>query len=49
MGPISKALFDAGYASEDNFTTGCEAELYVAVAREARQAGRLRDGRSPRQ
>jgi transposase len=43
--PIAKALFDAGYASEDNFTTACEAELYVAVTREARQTGRLRDGR----
>jgi transposase len=44
---ISKALFDAGYASDDNFTTGCEAELYVAVTKEARQAGRLRDGKQP--
>jgi transposase len=43
--PIAKALFDAGYASEDNFTTACEAELYVAITREARQTGRLRDGR----
>jgi hypothetical protein len=43
--PIAKALFDAGYASEDNFTTACEAELYIAVTREARQTGRLRDGR----
>ena len=44
---IGKALFDAGYASEDNFTTHAEAELYVAVAREARQTGRARDGRKP--
>src|SRR5262245_58582073 len=29
--PIGKALFDAGYASEDNFTTACEPELYVAI------------------
>jgi transposase len=43
--PIAKALFDAGYASEDNFTTACEAELYVAVTRESRQTGRRRDGR----
>jgi len=45
--PVGKALFDAGYASEDNFTTSCEAELYVAVTREARQTGRLRDGKKP--
>jgi len=45
--PISKALFDAGYASEDNFTAPCEAELYVAITREARQTGRLRDGPPP--
>jgi transposase len=44
---IARALFDAGYASEDNFTTGCAAELYVAVTREARQTGRLRDGKHP--
>ncbi|HEV3293721.1 MAG TPA: transposase [Streptosporangiaceae bacterium] len=41
-----KALFDAGYASEDNFTTPCQAELYVAVTRESRQTGRLRDGKT---
>jgi transposase len=46
-GPIHKALFDAGYASEDNFTTECEPELYVAITREARQTGRLRDGQKP--
>src|SRR5262249_25891261 len=45
--PIGKALFDAGYASEDNFTTGCEPELYVAITKEARQTGRLRDGHKP--
>lgn len=44
---IGKALFDAGYASEDNFTTASEAELYVAVTREARQTGRARDGKRP--
>jgi transposase len=46
-GPIARALFDAGYASENNFTAPCEAELYVAITREARQTGRLRDGRAP--
>jgi transposase len=46
-GPIRAALWDAGYASDDNFTAPCEAELYVAVTREARQTGRLRDGRQP--
>jgi transposase len=45
--PIGAALFDAGYASADNFTTACEADLYVAVTREARQTGRLRDGKKP--
>jgi transposase len=45
--PIGKALFDAGYASEDNFTAVSPAELYVAVTREARQTGRLRDGKTP--
>jgi transposase len=46
-GPIPKALFDAGYASEDNFTTACEPQLYVAITKEARQTGRLRDGQKP--
>ena len=45
--PIGAALFDAGYASEDNFTTGCEADLYVAITKEARQTGRLADGKTP--
>jgi hypothetical protein len=45
--PIGTALFDAGYASEDNFTTECEPELYVAITKEARQTGRLRDGHKP--
>jgi transposase len=44
---IGKALFDAGYASEGNFTTPSEAELYVAVTKEARQTGRLHDGKQP--
>jgi transposase len=46
-GRIGKALFDAGYASEDNFTAGCDAELYIAVTRESRQAGQLHDGKAP--
>jgi transposase len=44
---IRKALFDAGYASEDNFTAPCDAELYIAVTRESRQAGQLHDGKAP--
>ncbi len=44
---IGKALFDAGYASEDNFTTASEPDLYVAITREARQTGRTRDGKQP--
>jgi len=46
-GPIGAALFDAGYASDANFTADCEPELYVAVTREARQAGRSQDGSNP--
>jgi transposase len=45
--PIETALFDAGYASDGNFTTPCQPELYVAVTKEARQTGRLRDGKKP--
>jgi transposase len=45
--PIGAALFDAGYASDENFTAASEADLYVAITREARQTGRLRDGRQP--
>jgi transposase len=37
---IGKAAFDAGYASEDNFTARCGAELYVAVTRDSVQAGK---------
>ena len=37
-GTIGKALFDAGYASEDNFTTPCQPDLYVAVTRDSAQA-----------
>ena len=44
---IGKAVFDAGYASDANFTTAAEAELYVALARESVQAGRSSDGRQP--
>lgn len=47
-GRPGKALFDAGYASEDNFAAPCPAELYVAVTRESRQTGRRRDGKTPR-
>jgi transposase len=39
-GPIGKAVFDAGYASDANFTAAAEPELYVALARESVQAGR---------
>ena len=46
-GQIGKALFDAGYASDANFTAAITETLYVAVTREARQAGRSRDGRAP--
>jgi transposase len=46
--PMSKILFDAGYASDASFTTGCEGELYVAVTKEARQTGRLADGKKPK-
>jgi transposase len=44
---ISAALFDAGYASDGNFTAACEPDLYVAVRKEARQTRRLRDGKQP--
>jgi len=47
--PIRKALFDAGYASDENFTAGCPAELYVAVTRESRQTGRSTAGYAPEQ
>lgn len=46
-GEILTALFDAGYASDANFTLAIPAELYVAVTREARQTGRSADGRAP--
>jgi hypothetical protein len=37
--PIGAAAFDAGYASEDNFTAPCQAGLYVAVTHDSGQAG----------
>jgi hypothetical protein len=46
--PILKALFDAGYASDANFTLDIPEQLYIAVTREARQTGRSKDGRAPR-
>jgi transposase len=45
-GPIGKAVFDAGYASDANFTAAAGTELYVALARESVQAGRS-GGRQP--
>lgn len=45
--PIRKALWDSGYASDANFTAECEAELYVAITRESRQAGRGTEGYAP--
>jgi transposase len=47
-GQIRTALFDAGYASDANFTLGIPELLYVAVTREARQTGRSADGRAPK-
>jgi len=47
-GPIRKALFDAGYASDANFTLDIPEQLYIAVTREARQTGRSPDGRAPK-
>jgi transposase len=46
-GPIGKAVFDAGYASDANFAAAAGTELYVALARESVQAGRS-DGSQPR-
>jgi len=43
--PIGTALSGAGYASDDNFSAACQPDLYVAVTREARQTGRLADGK----
>jgi transposase len=44
---IKKALWDAGYASDANFTARCEAELYIALTRESRQTGRSTEGYAP--
>jgi hypothetical protein len=44
---IGRSLWDAGYASDANFTAPCQAELYVAVTREARQTGKSAAGRAP--
>jgi len=41
---IGTALFDAGYASEANFTASCEASLLVAVHNEAATCGRDQAG-----
>lgn len=46
-GKTGKALFDAGYASEDNFTAPCQPELYVAVTRESVQAGQQPGSTAP--
>jgi hypothetical protein len=42
-GQIRKALFDAGYASDADFTLAIPETLYIAVTRESRQAGRTQD------
>jgi transposase len=39
-GRIGAALADSGYAASDNFTSPCEARLYVAVHHQAAQTGR---------
>jgi transposase len=46
-GQIRRALFDAGYASDANFTLDIPETLYIAVTREARQTGRSAGGRAP--
>jgi transposase len=43
--PAGKALFDAGYASDANFTAATGTELYVALGRDAGGTGR--PGRDP--
>lgn len=43
-GQILSALFDAGYASDANFTLAIPETLYIALTR---QAGRSPDGRAP--
>jgi len=39
-GPIGKAAFDTGYASDANFTAATATELYVAIGRDDGGAGR---------
>ena len=46
-GTIGKALFDAGYASEGNFTAACQADLHVAVTRESAQTAKPSGGGVP--
>jgi transposase len=46
-GQIRRALFDAGYASDANFTLDIPETLYIAVARESRQTGRSQDAPAP--
>jgi transposase len=46
-GRIGTALSGAGYASDANFTAGCDADLYVAVTRESAQTGQDRAGQDP--
>lgn len=46
-GQVRAALSGTGYASDANFTAAIPETLYVAVTREARQAGRSADGRAP--
>jgi hypothetical protein len=44
---LGKTLFDAGYASDANFTADCAADLYVAVTRESAQTSSNKTGRDP--
>jgi hypothetical protein len=46
--PLGTVLADAGYASTDNFTTACEADLLIAITNDARQTGRRKDA-TPKQ
>lgn len=45
---LQAILSGAGYPSDANFTAACEGDLYVAITREARQTGRLKDGKQPK-
>jgi len=42
-GPVGKAAFDAGYASDANFTAEAGAELYVALGRDGGRGSSDRD------